>query len=327
MRIILWLIAALVALYTGYWFVASHGLRSGTETALAKMRAAGTGDYRALDIGGFPYRFDVTVTAPEVTSPDGEVTWSAPDIRLYALSYQPQHVIAVLPPNQTLRLGRQTIAITAADLTASATVGLSSDLPLSHAESVGHTLAITSDFGWGLLADEARAAVRRAGAGAGQQLGIEMTGLTLKGIPADLVTTGGMLPERGERFYLDATLTLDSPLDLFTPVDGIRIRGADIRSLAIDWGPTGLSGNGSLTLDADGVPAGRIDLSLRNWRATLKLATALGLIRAETAPTVERALQGLALLGGDDATLNLPLVFQSGRMSLGPVPLGPAPRF
>jgi hypothetical protein len=59
----------------------------------------------------------------------------------------------------------------------------------------------------------------------------------------------------------------------------------------------------------------------------LRLGVALGLIRPETAPTVERAGESLARIGGNAEVLTLPLVFAGGRMSLGPIPLGPAPRF
>jgi hypothetical protein len=52
---------------------------------------------------------------------------------------------------------------------------------------------------------------------------------------------------------------------------------------------------------------------------------AAGLITADAAPTVTRALELLVQQGNDPSVLTLPLAFQQGRMSLGPLPLGPAP--
>ena len=124
MRIILWLVALMTALYCGYWVLASRGLRSGLETALAEMRAAGTGDVTALEVGGFPYRFDVALTEPRVTNPDGSVAWSAPGLDVHALAYQPQKVIAIFPMMQRLRIGRETVTVTSADLMASARAGV-----------------------------------------------------------------------------------------------------------------------------------------------------------------------------------------------------------
>lgn len=326
MRIILWLVTACVALYAGYWLLAARSVKAGAETVVTEMRAAGTGDYQAFDLGGFPYRFDAILTEPRVTSPGAGVTWSAPALRLHALAYRPQHVIAVFPNTQTVRVGRETLSLVAADLTASARFGVSSALPLLQAESFGRSVALTSDFGWGVVADEVRAALRAVDGPATQRIGVELTGITLTGLPADLVTRGGAIPAHGERLHLDAVLTLDRPLDRDTPVEGIRLLAADIRALAFDWGPARLAGSGTLALDPAGTPEGRIDLSLTNWRVVLQLATALGVVRPDTVPAIARALEGLALLNGNAEVLALPLVFQSGWMSLGPIPLGPAPR-
>jgi len=53
---------------------------------------------------------------------------------------------------------------------------------------------------------------------------------------------------------------------------------------------------------------------------------AAGLIKPEVAPTWVNVFALLAAQTGDPEDLDLPLVFAKGRMSLGPLPLGPAPR-
>lgn len=327
MRFILWIIAGLTALYCGYWVVASRAIRAEAEATLATMRAEGTADVAALEIRGFPVRFDVTLVSPQAASRDGSLRWSAPELTLHALSYRPQHVIAVLPPVQSIGIGDQTIAVSSGDFSASAVFGLSADLPLDHAQTVGEAVTLVSDAGWGLATDEFRAAVRESGGEDRYRIGIEILGPVLSGLPAEVVTAGGALPARGERFHLDATLGLDRPLDRFAAATGVRLRAAEVSALALDWGPAGLSAQGAIAISPEGVPEGQIDLSLRNWRAVLRLAGALGLVRPESVPAVERALDGLARMGGDPQVLRLPLVFAGGRMSLGPVPLGPAPRF
>lgn len=326
MRLMLWIIAGLTALYCGYWALAARTLRTEAEATLAAMRAEGRADAAAIEVGGFPARFDVTLTAPQAASPDGRIRWSADALRLYALSYRPQHVIAIFPPEQRVAIGGETVTVTSAELSASAVFGLAPELPLDRAQAVGTEFSLVSGAGWAVAADVLRAAIRNGEAAAAHDIGIELAGITLSGVPARIVTAGEVLPARGERFYLDATVTLDRPLDRVAAVEGVQLRAVDIRSLALDWGPAGMSGRGAVALDDVGVPEGRIELSFRNWRAVLRLATALGLVRAETAPTVERALEGLATLGGNAEVLMLPLVFAGGRASLGPVPLGPAPR-
>ncbi len=56
------------------------------------------------------------------------------------------------------------------------------------------------------------------------------------------------------------------------------------------------------------------------------VAVALGLVRPELEQTVTNMLAELAKGSGKPDTVDLPLVFEKGWMSLGPLPLGPAPR-
>ena len=69
----------------------------------------------------------------------------------------------------------------------------------------------------------------------------------------------------------------------------------------------------------------RIDIRIVEWRELVPVLVAAGLVTTDAAPTVTRALDLLAQQGDDPDILNLPLAFQQGRMSLGPLPLGPAP--
>lgn len=327
MRFILWLVAGLTAVYCAYWVVAARTIRTEAEAALVAMRAEGRADAAGIDVRGFPARFDITLTAPQASSPDGFFRWSADDLRIHALSYRPQHVIAVFPTEHQIRFGTQTVRVSSTELSASAVFGLAPEWPLDHAQAVGSGISLVSDKGWEVAFDALRAAVRRGDAAMAHDIGVELRGIALSGAAARMVTAGEVLPARGQRLYLDATLALDRPLDRFAAGTGVRPRGAEVRNLSLDWGPAGISGRGAITLDAQGVPEGRLDLSLRNWRAVLRLARALGVVREETAPTVEQALQSLAALDGNADVLALPLVFAGGRMSLGPLPLGPAPRF
>lgn len=325
MRAVIWLTAAFAIFYGGYWAVGSRAVLKGTETALAELRAASLADYGAVTIEGFPSRFDVNVEHPELATADGDLLWSAQWVQIYALSYKPHHIIAVLPGDQTLRLGSEEIAIRSDDLRASAVFGIEPDLPLKRAQSVGTGLALTSDRGWGAAAREARFAIREGTSETEQEIGVEIFDLALSGGPAELLTEAG-LPPSGGHLRLDAALELDRPLDRHLPNERVRITATEIRSSELAWGTVRIGASGRVVITTAGQPEGRVDLSFRDWQAALPLVTALGLIKPETAPTVERALNGLTLLGGGPE-LNLPLVFADGWMSLGPFPLGPAPRF
>jgi hypothetical protein len=53
---------------------------------------------------------------------------------------------------------------------------------------------------------------------------------------------------------------------------------------------------------------------------------AAGAIKPDVAPTITGFLNAIATQGGDPEVIPLPLIFANGRGTLGPLPLGPAPR-
>ena len=57
----------------------------------------------------------------------------------------------------------------------------------------------------------------------------------------------------------------------------------------------------------DGLAEGRIDIHIENWRKMLPVAVAMGLIKAEVAPTVENMMALMAEQSGDGTVLDLPL--------------------
>ncbi|MGC1429096.1 MAG: DUF2125 domain-containing protein [Albidovulum sp.] len=324
MRLLLWLVTGLAALYGGYWVIGSRAMLSGVETALEGWKAEGLAEYDTVSLDGFPSRFDLTVTEPSWQSPDGTFHWSAPRLGIYALSYRPHHVIAVLPPSQSLQIGTERLSVETTDLRGSAVFGLAPSLPIERAQAVGTGFALNSQKGWGLRAEQIRLAIRKGANATDQDLGVELIAPELSGTL--LAYLGDALPAAGQRIRLDAMLSLDAPLDRFTPKSGAQIRAADIRAFDLDWGPLGLSGSGAITVSATRQPEGQIELRIRDWRRALDVAIGLGLIRPDIAPKISRALTFLALTSGTPEDLALPLSFHNGLMSLGPVPLGPAPR-
>ena len=100
----------------------------------------------------------------------------------------------------------------------------------------------------------------------------------------------------------------------------IRIRLAEAK-----WGELELALAGTLEIDAEGRPDGRLTVKARNWRDILTLIRAGGWMPAGWVDLVEDALSLAAQLSGNPQSLDLPLDFSDGAMSLGPIPLGAAP--
>ncbi|MDX1743152.1 MAG: DUF2125 domain-containing protein, partial [Ruegeria sp.] len=83
---------------------------------------------------------------------------------------------------------------------------------------------------------------------------------------------------------------------------------------------------GDLLIDEYGVPEGRITVKAVEWRRLLEMAVGTGLVASSFLPVLERTLEVMASLEGSPETLDAPLTFQRGLITLGPIPLGPAPR-
>lgn len=318
MRRLIGLVLVLVVLYGGYWFVGARAVTATAQAALTEARASGQADAAGFALAGFPSRFDLTIDAPVARSADGAVEWSAALIQVFMLSYRPNKVIAWFAPRQTLRLGRQTFDLTVTDMRASAAVGLSTDLPLADVTLVGTAPRLVAADGAALAAREMRAALRGAGE-ARYDLGVEVLDLDL---PAPALPQG--MPARLQRLYLDARVTLSAPLDRHARLGPPQVTAIELNLAEIVWGGMVLRADGAVSITASDQPEGRILIRATEWQQMLDLAAGAGLVAPKLLPTVQAMAAQMALSPGGDV-LELPLVFANGRMSLGPLPLGPAP--
>ncbi len=322
MRVILWLVVAVFLLFSGYWFVGARATRAGVETALAAMKADGRADYSDLSVGGFPGRFDVTLSGPRLADPARGLGWSAPFIQVFALSYNPGHIIAVWPHTQTVTLGPATAVVESADMRASAKVGVTPALPFRNLIFVATAPKVSTDLAdIAVTAGEARLAVREADGGAPTyELGAVLSDVTASG--ADLPPETDPSPAN---LRVDALATLSAPLDRTAGAVPPRLTALSLTDLHFGWGKIDLRGKGDLTVSPEGRPEGRIDLTVADWREALRQAVTLGLVAREVQPTWDRLLGMMARGGADPETLSVPLDFRSGLMFLGPLPLGAAP--
>ena len=107
MRVLLGVTALLGALWAGYWVVGSSAAQSGMADWFDERRAEGwVAEYDDLAVRGFPNRFDAGFTEISLADPGTGLAWQAPFFQLLALSYKPNHVIAVWPDEQ---IGRSRI--------------------------------------------------------------------------------------------------------------------------------------------------------------------------------------------------------------------------
>lgn len=328
MKRLLIAIVLFATLWGGYWWVGSQGVSRGFDAWLDARRAEGwVAETSDLTVRGFPNRFDTTFTQLRLADPETGWAWEAPFFQLLALSYKPNHVIAVWPNAQTLATPYETLTVTSTKMQASAVVGASAALPLERSTLVADTLSIAGPDDQATTMTALRVAVQRVeGTEATYHLGFAADDLAPARAMRLKLDTDGSLPRTLGAFSADLEASFDRPWDRSAieqsrpQPTAIKIKLAEAR-----WGELELAAAGQITVDPQGRPDGRIVIKARNWRDILRLAANSGALPQTFANQIEAGLSVLSGLSGNPNTLDIPLDFRAGRMSLGPIPLGPAP--
>ncbi|MEO0487008.1 MAG: DUF2125 domain-containing protein [Pseudomonadota bacterium] len=328
MRFILWVVVLAFLGWSGFWVLTARTIESTAGSWFDDRRIEGwAADFSALDVGGYPYRFDARFDDLALADPGTGVVWTMPEFELTALAYQPGHIIALFPEEQTLASPFNTLTVTNEDMRASARLsGTTLALQDSTMELAG--VVATSTQGWEVTLDRALLAARAVPAVAHTyDLFLEANDLR----PSDALRLGldreGRLPATFETFKLDARVAFDAPWDRFA-IERARPQPTQIelKTLETRWGQLELLGAGTLDIARDGTPEGTITVKATNWREIISIGQALGTIPASAVPSLTRGLEFLSALSGPSNTLDIPLSFMGGFVTVGPIPLGAAPK-
>ncbi len=328
MRRLTILVLALSAIYSGYWFIGAAAVERTATAQIAQMRLDGwTLDYETLNTQGYPSRFDTTLTTFNVSPPSGDLAWQAPFLQVLSLSYKPNEVILALPDRQELTLGGVPLTLTSDGLRASATVAANTDLDLTRfTAQVG---PMRADSAAGTVFSVANALVALRAAKDTPLLYAAFADINALAVPVSLrqmLDPAGNFPATLSQMTVDASITTDRKLDrtVLTDLRRPQIDALKLNGMTLAWGALSLRGKGEVTIDRAGLPTGQFTFEAQNWREMVQMAVNAGLIEQGVSDTLEN--MGAILAGGSNS-LSLPVSFQNGLMLVGPVPVGPAPRF
>lgn len=325
MRWLLWTVLIVAAVWSGLWFAGAHTVERTVTEGLAEAAPALT--VEAHSLAGFPNRFDLTLTGLRLSDAGAGLSWQAPFVQILALSYRPWHTILALPPEQRLDWPGGGLTVLAGKLQASLVLRPVAALPLDRLTVVGEGLEFRPDTGPALRLATLHFATRPdATAANAHEIGLAAAAIAPDADALARLPPDTRLPPVAERLAFDLIARFSAPLDRFAAQSRPVVTALEVRSLSLVWGDIVLAGEGTLTPDADGRAEGRIALRLDQWRKAIDAAVALGALRPEIAPTWAEFARRMAEAGGTPDRLELPLIFTNGRMSLGPIPLGPAPR-
>lgn len=329
MRTLLTLILLAAGAWAGFWFFGAQGAQTAFAGWIEARRGDGwAADYADLSVKGFPNRFDTTFTDLSLADPETGLAWEAPFFQILALSYKPNHIIAVWPQDQTIATPLGKHRLTSDDMRASLVLEPDTELAPERATLTADALAITpSDRAEPTSIRALSVAAERVDASeATYRLGLSAEGLKPSAPWVRQVDPGGTLPDTLHSVSADVTVRFDKPwnrsaIEIARPQpQHIHVKLAQAR-----WGQLELQFAGEVAVNAAGQPDGQITVKARNWRDVLDLAVASGAIPEGLGPTLRDALGLISGLAGNPKTLDIPLDFRRGRMFLGPVPVGPAP--
>lgn len=329
MRWVIWAIAGLAAVWSGYWFVAAAAKERALVQWFDTRRAEGwLAEHGTIAVAGFPYRFDTRLPEVMLADPETGVAWEIPELQILALAYQPNHVIAFWPDRQSFASPRERVEMSTEAMEASLVLRPGTALELDRATVTLDAVALESDAGWRAGLADGLVAIRRVeGREATYDIAFDATDTVLPGPLKARLDPSGLLPEAVGTLRLSMTTGFATPLDRRViedrrpPITGIRLD--DLNAV---WGRLELRAAGELRADADGFPEGEITVKARNWREMLQIGVEAGFYGENLARVLEGGLEFLAGLSGHPDTIDAPLTFRGGRVSFGPIGLGPAPR-
>ncbi|WP_054006970.1 DUF2125 domain-containing protein [Cypionkella psychrotolerans] len=325
MRALLWIVLAATAAWTGYWWVGASQIESGVKAWIAQQ-PPGVVIASSVEVHGIPNRFDLTVSDLVLADPAQGVQVSSPFVQVYAMTWKPWHVIAALPSGQVITLPDQVVTVGSEKLRASVQVHPSTALALNELVGEASGVKLTSDAGWTLGINTATVSMAEDVTRANTY----RLGLRVAEIAPDAAVLQALaatdLPDLVDEVFLDGHAVLTAPLDRNAVTSRPELMALEIADARVSWGALKFSAKGVLTAGPDGLAEGEIALRVEGWKRLPPILVALGLVKPDVAPTVERMLGIVAQQGGDLEILQIKLICKDGGMVLGPLPLGPAPR-
>ena len=328
MRKLIAIVVILSGLYGGYWFVGHSAVENGLARWFEDRRADGwVAEYSRLNTAGFPSRFDTTITDLELADPETGLAWSAPRFQILALSYQPQHYIAIWPEDQTIANPRYKYAVHADNMRASVVFVPGLSFTLDHSAAELDNFSVTRSDGAVTSFRKGRFGTRRSDVVEnGHDIAFEVADYKPDTGNLTVLDPNDTLPDEIDGLRLDMTIGFDAPWDR-SAIEERRPQptSLDLKIAKATWGQLDLELAGSLKIDAGGVPEGEIRIRAQNWREIIELLVNMRVLPPDYKPLVERGIAVISAMSGDPNHLDAPLTFSEGRMSFGPIPLGRAP--
>lgn len=319
----------LALLWSGYWYAAGYGLRSGIAGWFTAQQARGwQADYAEMSSSGYPLHHVTTLTSPALADPGTGTAWQADWLDLQSPAIWPgQQTLRFADTPQRLSYYDQTSVIEAQNMVTALRLHPGVALALDSMALTSGPWVVTDDNGKVAQANSLTASMIQTDDPQTYDFLADAQQFSPGTSLRHLAGNAASLPPAFETLKLDMSVTFDRVWDR-SALENSRPqpRAITLRLVDLHWGALRLLAAGQVTVDETGLPTGEVTLKADNWREMLAMAEATGAIPAQAVSPAERVLNLLAGIGGNPNALDVTLGFRNGFVTLGPVPLGPAPR-
>lgn len=329
MKQIVRLLVVLAVLWSAWWLGTGYMTRSAVSQWFATQADEGwQAEFSSISTTGYPIWNRTRIAYPTLADPQTGVAWRADWLGLESRATQPGEQLLVFPETaQRLSYFDQSLALTANSMQARLHVDPKAQLQVFDLGLGTMAWQVSGEAGTIASGDGIALTMTQGAVAEVYDINAKVENLTIAQSARSLIRIPDALPDAVETLQLDMTVQFTRPRDLTALSENhpqptvIKLSLAEAR-----WGELQLLAAGQVDLDAQGIPTGTLTVKAENWRQMLALAVETGALPAELTRPTEQTLRTLARLGGNPDALDIKLTFQNGRMSVGILPLGPAPR-
>lgn len=322
-------VGVLVLLASGLWVVSAQAIeRVVADWLEARAEEGWLVNHGGIEVTGFPTHFRTRFDALELADPDTGWVWTLPELTLEQQALRPDHIRAAWPEEQGLASPYERLTIRSRTMVSDLDVQPDAGFALDLSDTRLAEVVMESNAGWRMALPQGHLTMARLdGEAAAYDVSFSARELVPPAPTRARLDPAGLLPEAISALGYEAVMEFDRPWDI-RAIEERRpqITRLDLREMEAAWGGLLFRAAGELDVDEAGVPEGELAVRAENWRDMVDMAVNAGLIPEQMRGTAEGILGVVAGLSGDPEVIDAQLGFANGRMFLGPLPLGPAPR-
>ena len=317
------LIAIPSFIWTGYWAAMAYAVERGISLASENPQVSGSEvRFEVASVTGYPKNFTIGITEIELGAKDS-FTWATQEVLVEAKSYQPNRINVDLskPHSISGSLGSLEIDAELADLSVLFKPNL--QLSLGSLEALFKNLTLSFE---GLPDAEVETMSARLDASPNTEKNYQLTA-QIENLDLSNILVGlGSDYQTFQNISLSAEAELSQPLDRLTMASGApQLQMLLLREALINYGDISVLLDAKLVSNEAEALNGNINLTVQNWKTLFSLVKNLGYVEPDLEEFFYTILVNLAIQGGSEDTLTIPLTINNNTISFGALTLGVLP--